>query len=413
MISANCFGSQDRYQIYWLREAQGGLLPLDHYGMDAPLDALPVNETLAARIRAAAMPRSTQPTPLYMPYLTLRERTQWPARQMELPVASAPDGRVVVGDDAGHQFAALLAGRSPVVFTDRRTWNGATDWEHAVLPMIEAHHLSPPPGWRPKGPFEATWTIELPASRKMLWPNVPHRSEAAFLEEFRGLSSSVQRALRQWIPYQYFHAAERYEDPLRCKQYLAYSVLPTHPSRRKTQLTFHVLEPQRIISSMTRLPKPLGEWLRRSAVRAHAHSIDPTPYVAESPEKILAAMHRMPRVFGALLTMEAFLVEEMINFAGVCHDNRHAPAKARFLVDPGRELHHRLQCRLSRSYGGASYANLLALVLAAATSGLDWRSPDPHALRCRLTIAGAGGEGFSADSRISYATNQPAGPLTL
>lgn len=408
----------NQYELYWLREAPGGFLATDLDGTCLEsLDILPVNETLTARIKAVTPPQGA--TRLHLPYLSLRERTQWPTRQMELPVATTPDGRVVAGDDGAHQYAALLAGRSPVVFSDRRTWQ-SYEWDTIVRPMLELHQVEPPPGWHPCAPFEITWKIELPAAGKTLWNNMPHRGESEFLDQFRGLSSSIQRALRIWLPYLYFHAPERLAQPLRSCQYLAYSVLPTHPSRRKTQLTFHVLEPQRVIASMSRLGKPMAEVLRRAGRRCRANAIDATPYSADQADVILKGMHRMPRVFGALLTQEAFLVEEMINFAGLCHENRNEPAKARFFVDPGRELHHRIQCRLGRSYGGLSYENVVTLVLAAATAGLAWRSPDPYALKCSVevkplteTAAAVGVEPFSRESHISYATNQMTAPLSL
>lgn len=410
--------SQPLYRLNWLREEQGGHLTGHDTAPTVSLDSLPINETLAARILAAtplpAAAGDAPPPPLYLPFLSYRDRHKWPTRQMELPVTTTPDGRILVGNEAEVQMAGLIAGQpTPFVFTDRRRWD-PEDWDARVVPLLEAHHMeTPQPRWRPAGPVDVSFTITLPAEHKRLWREIPHRREADFLEQFRGLSTSIQRALRQWMPYQYFNRPSRYSKPLKCHQYLVYSELPAFPSRRKTQLTFHVLEPQRVIHSMSRLAKPLTEPLRKAARRARGLGFDPLPFLPDRASHILRTMHKMPRAFGALLSLEAFLVEEFILFAATCFDLREENTKARALVDPALELRHRINCRLARSYGGESYENLLMLIMAAATDGLQRRAIEPHRLDCRATIADArtGQVEFEVESKTSYATSEIGRPL--
>ena len=128
------------YKVFWLRELAGGQLGGEYGGIPTALSDLPINETLAGRIRRLTPPGAGMS--LHLPFLSLKDRQDWPARQLELPVVADTDsGRITVGDEAGHQYAALLAGPAlgaapaPVIFQDQRTWL-AGDWEPAVLPMM-------------------------------------------------------------------------------------------------------------------------------------------------------------------------------------------------------------------------------------------------------------------------------------
>ena len=116
-------------------------------------------------------------------------------------------------------------------------------------------------------------------------------------------------------------------------------------------------------------------------------------------------MHSLPRTFAALLSLEAYIVEEFVRFASVAHEMRQAPLRrAKFLVDPGLELLHNVRGRLARSYGGETYTNLANLVLVAATAGLFWREEPGKALQARVVATDLeSGREFRAESRFSYA----------
>ena len=383
------------YEIFWLRELRGGAIGGEYGGQTMALGELPINETLAGRIHRLTPPGAAAPS-LHLPFLSYRDQKNWPSEQLELPVMATDNGRITVGDDAEHQFSALLAGpvlggrTAPMVFSDVRHFP-VTDWDTTAMPMLAAHGIRmEDPSWRPRGPFELNWNIKLPACHANAWVTVPHRSEAAFLNQFRGLSTAVQRALRMWMPYQYLARAERYAKPLYAHPYMVYATLPPHPSRRKTQLTFHVLEPQRVVRSLTRLTKPLGEQLRRARVRiAASATLAPgtaAAYHADQAREIVWAMQRLPRVFGGLLALEAFVVEEFVGFAAKAHDLRGAGPHARRLVDPGLELLHSIRVRLARSQGGESFENLANLVLLAATAGLFGREDPEGILEATVSV---------------------------
>ncbi len=399
------------YELFWLKELPGGALGGEYGGNRKALSDLPINETLAGRIRSLSLPDAD--VSLHLPFLSHRDRKDWPARQLELNVSGdSTGGRIVVGDSADHQYAALLAGHryagrldaAPILFQDDRTWE-APDWSAVVVPMLEAHRIPLPADWRPTGPFRLRWTIELPAPLASAWAAIPHRRDAAFLEQFRGLSTSLQKAMRTWIPFQYLAQPERYAKPHFVHPYLVYATLPPHPSRRKTQLTFHVLEPQRVVRSLTRLGKRVGAHLRHAHSRMDAYGIEPrSAYQVEDAGGIVRSMHKLPRVFAGLLNLEAFVVEEFVRFASVAYELRDAPMKARALTDPGLALLHALRCRLDRSQGGENFGNLANLLVVAATAGLHWRQHPGDVLRARVAISEVGTDReISAESRFSYA----------
>ena len=397
------------YKVFWLRELPGGQLGGEYGGAPIALAGLPINETLAGRIHRLTPAGAAMS--LHLPFLSLKDRQEWPARQLELPVAADTEtGRITVGDEADHQYAALLAGPAlgatspPVVFREERIWQ-AGDWDPAVQPMMRAHKIDLDPSWKPTGPVRVRWNIELPAHLAGAWAGVPHRREAMFLEQFRGVSTSVQRALRAWRPYQYFSRLERYGKPHYAHAYMVYANLPSFPSRRKTQLTFHVLEPQRVMRSLTRLGKPVAGELRRAQARMTAAGMLPGPdYRIEDAGAIVKAMQKLPRVFGGLVALEAFVVEELVLFAATAHHLNAGPPQARTLVEPALGLLHAFRCRLSRSQGGETFGNLANLLLVAATSGLSWRNGSREALHARVWATDLEtGREIQGESRFSYA----------
>ena len=395
------------YEVFWLREQQGGALG-GHYGETVVLEQLPINETLAGRIRALSPAGCT--IQLHLPYLTYRERLDWPSRQLDLPVKSDGGTRIVVGDEARHPYAGLLSGNrmggaAPILFQDERNWR-ASDWDSFVRPMLAAHQAGIDPEWKPSRDFRLKWAIELPSRHASAWATIPHRRDARFLDQFRGVSTAIQMALRAWLPFQYFAQLERYRKPQFAHPYMVYGYLPPHPSRRKTQLTFHVLEPVRVVRSMGRLAKPVAGHIRLARRRLESEQATEmdTGYRTIDAAEIVRTMHSLPRTFASLLALEAFVVEEFVRFASVAHENSRAPLRARHLVDPGLELLHNLRGRLARSYGGESYTNLANLILAAATAGLVWREEPATALNLKISITEMGtGREIHGESRFSYA----------
>ena len=396
------------YQLFWLRELPGGALGGEYGEMTTSLAHLPINETIAGRIRALSPPDSE--VGLFFPFLNHRDRMDWPAQQLKLAVTAYDYDRIVVGDEAEHQFASLLAapalvgGSAPIFFRDERVWK-ASDWDTAIVPMLTAHRIKLDPAWKPSGPVRLRWTIGLPHHLAPGWACVPHRRDARFLDQFRGVSTSLQIAMRSWLPYQYFSQPERYGRPQFAHPYMVYGTLPPHPSRRKTQLTFHVLEPQRVVRSMKRLGKPLVEQLRRAQARMEAGGIEPrSEYKLDQAAEIARSMYGLPRTFGGLLSLEAFVVEEFVRFATAAHELRTAPRRARLHAEPGLDLLHRLRCRLSRSHGGETFANLVNLILVAATAGLGWRDTPEGALVARVVATEIEtGREIRGASRFSYA----------
>jgi hypothetical protein len=399
------------YELFWLRELPGGALGGDYGVWKTSIEDLPINETLAGRIRRLSAPGTD--VSLHFPFLNYRDRHDWPARQLELPVSlDEYSRRITIGDDAEHQFASLLAApilagtSAPIVFRDERVWQ-AQDWNTAVVPMLAAHKVKlDDSGWEPQGKVNLRWTVELPAHLSTGWTDVPHRRDAGFLEQFRGVSTSIQLALRNWIPYQYFADPQRFTKPHFSHSYLVYGVLPPHPSRRKTQLTFHVLEPQRVIRSLGRLGRPLALRLRRVQACMEADGLleNRDAYLVENARQIIGSMHSLPRTFAALLSLEAFVVEEFLSFGTTAHELREAPRRARLFADPALALLHSLRCRLARSYGGESYQNLVNLILIAATAGLAWRETPKGAMRCHVVATELEtGREIRGESQFSYA----------
>lgn len=378
------------YELFWLRELPGGALGGEYGVRTSSLEHLPINETLAGRIRRLSAPGAC--LSLHFPFLTYRDRHDWPARQLELPVTLNEDKRrIMVGDEADHQFSGLLAApgigaaNAPLVFQDERTWK-APDWQTVIVPMAAAHGMRLNPAWKPTGRVHVKFALELPAGVADGWSAMPHRRDALFLDHLRGVSTAVQLALRSWLPYLYFADTERYSKPHFAHSYQVYGELPPHPSRRKTQLTFHVLEPQRVIRSMRRLTRPVSYRFRQVQARMSADWIEPhEDYLPENAREIVRTMHSLPRTFAALLSLEAFVVEELVSFASLAYDLRTAEPRARLLTEPSLALLHNLRCRLARSYGGESFVCLANLILVAATAGLIGKKTSHRSLKATIT----------------------------
>lgn len=395
---------RDHFDLYWLREEPGGALSGHIPQRVTHLEDLPINETLIARIRRVA-PLSDEPVRLHLPYLTLRDRNHWAASQLELRVARRADGSIMVGNSAEHQFSWLLAGGAPPPFSfeDKRIWN-PSDWNTAIRPMLAAHGLPQSLDWTPAGPLRIRWSLTLPGEFSGACLQVAHRRDRDFLDQFRGVSSAVQRSLRLWLPYIYFQDPARYLKTDYAYPYILHAALPLHPSRRKTQLTFHVLEPDKVIRSMRRASRPVAEHFARAAARLSAAGLPVEDHWrAACVPDMMQQMRKMPRVFAALLALESFLVEETLQFAAIAYDAARLPdVLARQRCTPGLDLLHQFRCRLMRSYGGETYRNLANLVLVAVLAGMSRKQNARLRASVRITDEAAGRE-CTWESPVTYA----------
>ncbi len=395
---------QDHFELHWLREEPGGALSGHQPRIVQCLSELPINETLIARIRRVAPP-SEELVRLHLPYLTLRDRSHWHARQLELRVARRADGSIMVGDATEDQFSRLLTGGTPPPFSyqDERAWN-PSDWSTAVRPMLAAHGLPQSLDWKPAGPLRVRWCLTLPAEFSGAWVRVAHRRDGEFLDQFRGVSSAVQRALRLWLPYLYFHDPARYLKADYANAYMVHAGLPLHPSRRKTQLAFHILEPDKVLRSLRRASRPLAEHFTRAAARLSAAGLPVDErFRAAAVPGVMQEMRKMPRVFAALLALESFLVEECVQFASIAYDIARLPdVLARQRCTPGLDLLHQFRCRLSRSYGGENYRRQANLVLVAAMVGLC-RQENARIHACVRIVDEAAGRSCTWTAPVTYA----------
>jgi hypothetical protein len=279
-----------------------------------------------------------------------------------------------------------------------------------ALPCLMRRHNMPTHLPPLDGNVEAHWLLRFRGPGAEAWTTVPNRRTSALLTQFRQVAHSLQKALRTWMSYRYFHKIEAFASRDYALPYLVYSTMRPFYSRLKTQLTYHALEPGKIRRGLYRLDKPVARALDVAQRRLLAAGLPIAGYRPEDTTRILATMYDgIPRLLGALVNQEAYIMEELIQFSDMVHrGNEESDARgvSTFLVNAGRDLQHTVRCRLRRSLGGVSYVELTPLVLLAITAGLARAQGLPARIEAELRLRElATGRDFCASSTFWYASS--------
>jgi hypothetical protein len=279
----------------------------------------------------------------------------------------------------------------------------AGEIKFCLEPLLEAHgvEIAEFPG----GPVDARWEIHLSEDSALAWQRqLDPRLDESF-EHFKRVVFAVQRVLRLWMPYLYFHDVRNLSDRETAWPMLVFSAMRPIESRSRVRCAYDVLEPSRIHSSFRWAGRPLRSHLRLVRARLAVHGLGEIirHYPNRDTTAILSWMRKMPRFFGRLVKAEAAVVDLFLRHSAACWSGEQATTQGLVL---------QLEKLLRRCFGSFSFSSLAPLLVQAGTWALARELGLPTAFTGTLTVSEpASGREQRYSTSISYANSRLRRPL--
>jgi len=336
---------------------------------------------------------------LHLPFLS---RKQWRRRSEALArveIETGEDGRLFVypSETSGrpdrksqYQGRLMLLGILPtgddtrfsLTFTDRRS-HSLAQARLSLAPLLRAYGFdSVGQDLWPCAGLQSSLTVSLPGALVQAWLRAPQERASGFFEVYSAVAVTLQRVLRQWLPYVYFNDLDRYEDLDGAFPLLVYRSMRPFPSVTRSQFTYDLLCPdspefsdrttyRALLHELRRTNQLLLEEGRRATARF---------YAPDQARHILASVQYRPGLLNSLLTADAFLVDALVSLGvkgrqlgeALPGDPRRAAKDlAKFSARFVAAFHRRLR----RLYRGQNLAPLGSLLLLEATRTLNGNPP--------------------------------------
>ena len=199
-----------------------------------------------------------------------------------------------------------------------------------------------------------------------VWLETPAERSPEFLPVFARMSVAVQFYLRVAVPIAYFERTVRFRDLKTALPILVYQASPPFRGRKRSELTYDVLNPTSM-TALFRRTKPLFPDLlaateRRLIAEDLAELAD--HYAPKRATAILSAVQRLGRsrrYLCLLIRGESVLVDALIQLAGL------GELSAKLQTDRWASFGKRWNYQLRRLYPGVNLVDQAAELLSAAS----------------------------------------------
>jgi hypothetical protein len=310
--------------------------------------------------------------------------------------------------------------RFDLTFTDRRTAPRA----HvgcALSAALRACEMGDEPwGWlgRVAGSdnVEAEVSLSVPGNLAGAWLRVPEETVGAFFEVFSKVSIAIQRASRRWVPYAYFSELDRYEDWRTAYPLIFYQSTHPYSGRPRSDFAYDLVGPgdpgvarpwafRPLVSELARIHQTLLNAGRPDLARL---------YETWRAREIVAGVVRQPKHINALLTNDAFFIDQFVSLGlearalaarHASDPERAAKELAVFLPHFAVPLHRKLR-RLYAGWGFEAFGSLLLVEATRALAGaLDGSAS--VAATVRFAAGGRGRTFLNETARASRGASWP------
>src|SRR5215472_8111722 len=106
------------------------------------------------------------------------------------------------------------------------------------------------------------------------WLRMPSEQSTTFLPAFVRMSEAIQAVLRETVPVKYFEYVERFRDTRTAYPMLIYQASPVFRGKKRSELTYDVLNPALIAALYRRSKLPLDELLTHVEARLRTAGMD-------------------------------------------------------------------------------------------------------------------------------------------
>ena len=208
------------------------------------------------------------------------------------------------------------------------------------------------------------------------WLTIPAERSAAFLPTFVRMSVAIQSVLRENVPVEYFSDVGKYRDMKTAGPMLVYQASPPFRGKKRTELTYDVLNPALIAMLFRRAKPKVVELLAQADERLRAEGLQALAdqYAPRRTSAILDGVQKLSksrRHLYVLIRGESVLMDALVHLSGFGDLPPRARAKRWALFEK------RWNFQLRRLYQGSNFTHLGPLLLDAAEKAL--READPPA----------------------------------
>jgi len=221
------------------------------------------------------------------------------------------------------------------------------------------------------------------------WLATPAEDSVTFLDSFVRMSMAIQAALRETVPMEYFASVDRFREIKTAAPMLVYQASPPFRGKKRSELTYDVLNPA-LLAMLFRRSKPkLIDLLTNveQRLRAEGHHDLATQYSPNRAASILHDVQRLAksrRYLALLIRGESVLVDALVHLSGI---GKLPPrGQIRRWVTFGKRWNYQLR----RLYPGCNCMKLASALLAAAAAVM-------HSAPDQLDSGGLGPSGLSSE----------------
>jgi hypothetical protein len=202
------------------------------------------------------------------------------------------------------------------------------------------------------------------------WLRTPAEDSVTFLESFVRMSMAIQAALRDTLPAQYFASVDRFREIKSAAPMLVYQASPPFRGKKRSELTYDVMNPA-LLAMLFRRSKPkLTELLTNveQRLRTEGHHELAAQYSPNRAASILHDVQRLAksrRYLSLLIRGESVLIDALVQLSGI--GNLPPKAQIRRWATFGKRWNYQLR----RLYPGCNCTKLAAVLLGAASAVID------------------------------------------
>jgi hypothetical protein len=150
------------------------------------------------------------------------------------------------------------------------------------------------------------------------WSRVPDESDWSYFRVMASVSRRVQALLRERVAEQVMNQPDAIRDPALVLPLLAYQVSKPFPGRQRTEFTYDILARDTVAKLCWTIRGPFRQSLERMQLRAMAISADlAAQYEPSGVTRTLSKIARERQLVNSLLTIDHYVVEELVRFASL------------------------------------------------------------------------------------------------
>lgn len=201
------------------------------------------------------------------------------------------------------------------------------------------------------------------------WLEMPAERSVKFLPAFGRMSVAIQSVLREHVPVEYFSDTQKYRDLRTAGPMLVYQASVPFRGKKRSELTYDVLNPVLIAMLFRRAESRLAQLLELAECRLRAEGLDDlaiqyAPKRAASMLNNVKKLSKSRRYLFVLIRGESVLVDALVQLGGLGDFPPRAQAKK------WASFGKRWNFQLRRLYPGRDYTGLLPMLLAAVEEAL-------------------------------------------